>query len=74
MERRHLHLRPEGSLGDINGELIENVIAFALVELVTGDDDLDEQVAGGTAPLPGVTFASLPQTKEIYDRVEVRQI
>ena len=44
------------------------------------NDDFGEAlrwgVAAGTASarLPGVTFASFTQTKEIYDRVEVRAI
>ena len=39
-------------------------------------DALRWGVAAGTASarLPGVTFASLPETKEVYERVETRAI
>lgn len=58
------------------GDALVAAFAWSMAQKDDFADALRWGVAAGTASarLPGVTFASLPQTREIYDRVEVRQI
>ncbi len=56
------------------GDALAAAFAWAMAEGKEFPDALRWGVAAGTASarLPGITFASLKQTKEIYKRVEVR--
>jgi 6-phosphofructokinase 2 len=58
------------------GDALVAAFAWAMSQRDNFADALRWAVAAGTASamLPGVTFASLDQTREIYQRVEVRAI
>ncbi len=58
------------------GDALVAAFAWAMSQKDDFADALRWAVAAGTASatLPGVTFASLSQTREIYQRVEVRRV
>ncbi|MBI1790247.1 MAG: 1-phosphofructokinase family hexose kinase [Acidobacteria bacterium] len=57
------------------GDALAAAFTWALAAGKSFDDALRWGVAAGSASakLPGVTFASLAQTREVYERVEVRE-
>ncbi len=59
-----------------SGDAMVAAFAWAMTRNDDFADALRWGVAAGTASarLPGLTFASLPETKEIYERVEVRPV
>jgi 1-phosphofructokinase family hexose kinase len=59
-----------------SGDAMVAAFAWSMTQKDDFGDALRWGVAAGTASarLPGVAFASLAQTKEVYDRVEVRAI
>jgi fructose-1-phosphate kinase PfkB-like protein len=56
------------------GDALAAALVWAMSQKADFQDALRWGVAAGTASarLPGVTFASLDQTKEVYQQVEVR--
>ena len=59
-----------------SGDALVAAFAWSMTQKEDFGDALRWGVAAGTASarLPGVAFASLAQTKEVYDRVEVRAV
>ena len=59
-----------------SGDALSAGYTWSMERKVNGADALRWGVAAGTASarLPGVSFANLPQTEEIYRQVEVRRV
>ncbi|HEV2447994.1 MAG TPA: PfkB family carbohydrate kinase, partial [Candidatus Sulfopaludibacter sp.] len=58
-----------------SGDALAAAYTWAITRKAVPEDALRWGVAAGTASakLPGMQFATLAQTKEIYDQVEVRR-